>query len=44
MKILFSNAIKTIASKIILSNNHPSEKLKANTHEFVFTKKAIKCG
>ncbi|OYD44632.1 hypothetical protein CHU00_16070 [Sphingobacterium cellulitidis] len=29
MRVLFSNAIKTIASKIILSNNHPSEKLKA---------------
>lgn len=44
MKVIFSIALKASASKIILAHNHPSEKLKASSHDIAITKKAVECG
>ena len=43
-KIIFSVALKSLASSIILCHNHPSGALKASQPDIDITKKLTKCG
>lgn len=43
-KLIFSVALKTMASSIILAHNHPSGKLKPSDADKILTKSLVKAG